>query len=75
MELAAYPFINVTPSITDVLPDPETERALAGVSPGVQGCDRHRQVLGQLLGRKKAIGNIHDRIVRYHPVTRVLSGF
>ena len=60
MQLTADPLLDIAPAIANVLPNPETGGTFTSVSPGVEGGDRHGQIIGKLLRREQAIGNIHD---------------
>jgi hypothetical protein len=65
------PFLNVALSVAKVLADPETRWALSAISPRIDGCYRHIEMVGEVIHCKQPLEGVHAGILRNDPLNRM----
>ena len=71
VELTSDPALYVGGPVADVFADPESGRANAGIAPGIEGGNRHVEVVGELPGGEKPIQDVHAPDPAATPVVAV----
>ncbi len=65
------PFLNVGVSVAKVLADPESGWALAAISPRIDGCYGHIEMVGEVIHCKQPVEGVHTGILRNDPLNRM----